>query len=71
MNEYEALANAIVEQAAKDYRAARKKLAKNPYNPSAQKTVRDVEEFFHSDWFRVLTTLDGEQLLTMLKEESE
>lgn len=71
MNEYKALANAIIEQAAKDFRAARKKLAKDPHNQSAQKAVQDVEEFFLSDWFRVLTTLDGKQLLTMLKEESE
>ncbi len=71
MNEYKALANAIIEQAAKDFRAARKKLAKDLHNQSAQKAVQDVEEFFLSDWFRVLTTLDGKQLLTMLKEESE
>ena len=31
MNEYKALANAIIEQAAKDFRAARKKLAKDPH----------------------------------------
>lgn len=71
MNEYKALANAIIEQAAKDFRAARKKLAKDLHNQSAQKAVQDVEGFFLSDWFRVLTTLDGKQLLTMLKEESE
>ena len=71
MNEYKALANAIIEQAAKDFRAARKRLAGDPHNQSAQKTVRDVDGFFHSDWFRVLTTLEGKQLFKMLKEESE
>ena len=71
MNGFQELANAIIEQAAKDYRAARKKLAKDPHNHNAYRTTRDVETFFLSDWFRVLTALDGEQLLEMLKEESE
>ena len=71
MSEYEMLAHAIIEQAAKDYRAAQKKLKKNPYSETAHRTVRDVEVFFLSDWFTVLTTLDGEHLLMMLKEESE
>ena len=69
MNEYEALANAIIEQAARDYRAARRKLTKKPHDITAQKTVREVDLFFHSDWFRVLTTLDGPKILMMLKEE--
>lgn len=69
MAEWEALANAIIEQAAVDYRAAWKKLKKNPYNVTAQRTVRGVEAFFHSDWFRSLTTVKGPRILKMLKEE--
>lgn len=69
MTEWEELANAIIEQAAKDYRAAQKKLKKNPYNVTAQRTVREVEVFFLSDWFRVLTTVNGPMILKMLKEE--
>ena len=69
MAEFEALANAIIEQAAKDYRAAQKKLKKNHYNVTAQRTVREVDVFFHSEWFRVLTTANGPMILRMLKEE--
>ena len=69
MSEYEMLAHAIIEQAAKDYRAAQKKLKKNPYSETAHRTVRDVEVFFHSDWLRVLTTVNGPMILKMLKEE--
>ena len=69
MNEYEALANAIIEQAAKDYRAARAHLEENPGSTKAKRTVRDVEEFFCSDWFKTLTTVSSESILKMLKEE--
>lgn len=69
MSEYEILANAIIEQAAKDYRAAQKKLKKNPYNMAAQRTVREVEVFFLSKWFKVLTTANGPAILKLLKEE--
>ena len=69
MAEFEALANAIIEQAAKDFRAAQKKLKRNPYSETARRTVREIEVFFHSDWFRVLTTVNGPMILKMLKEE--
>ena len=69
MTEYEMLANAIIEQAAKDFRAAQKKLKKNPYNVTAQRTIREVEVFFLSNWFKVLTTANGPAILKMLKEE--
>ena len=69
MTEYEMLANAIIEQAAKDFRAAQKKLKKNPYNVTAQRTIREVEAFFLSNWFKVLTTANGPTILKMLKEE--
>ena len=69
MSEYEMLANAIIEQAAKDFRAAQKKLKKNPNNVTAQRTVREVEVFFLSDWFKVLTAVNGPAILKMLREE--
>ena len=69
MNSYEMLANAIVVHAAKDYRAARRKLRKDPYNTKALHTVSDVEEFFRSDWFKVLTPVDGRTILKLLEEE--
>lgn len=69
MSEYEMLANAIIEQAAKDFRAAQKKLEKNPNNITAQRTVREIEVFFLSDWFKVLTAVSGPAILKMLREE--
>ena len=66
---YVELASAIVEQAAKDYRQARRKLIKSPEDRGARLMVWDCERFFHSGWFAVLTDLDGEVLFIKLKEE--
>ncbi len=66
---YENLACAIILQAVKDYRTARKKLTHNPKNKDAKLMVEDLERFFRSDWYASLTSIDGEMLLTKLKEE--
>ena len=66
---YENLANAIILQAVKDYREARKKLKKRPKNEDAKLMVEDCESFFRSDWFTALTSLDGEMILRKLQEE--
>ena len=50
-NPYENLANAIILQAVKDYRAAGKKLKRNPKNKDAKLMVEDCERFLCSDWF--------------------
>ena len=69
MDPYENLANAIILQAVKDYRLARKKRKYHPKNKDAKLMIEDCESFFRSDWFAVLTSLDGEMLLKKLKEE--
>lgn len=71
MDNYEKLANAIILQAVKDYRDARKKLKKRPKNEDAKLMVEDCEKFFCSDWFGVLTGIDGKALLRKLQEEEK
>ena len=66
---YEELANAIIMQAVKDFQPAYKKLKRHPDDEEAQNTVREVTKFFCSDWFSVLTDLDGPQLLTRIMHE--
>jgi len=66
---WEDCANAIIVQAAKDYREARKTLREQPEDLDAQVTILEVKDFFLSPWFGMLTTLKGEKLLKMLKEE--
>lgn len=58
MNVYEDLANAIILQAVKDYRRTNNKRA-----------LEELEQFFLSDWFSVLTSIDGPRLLQELRKE--
>ena len=71
MDGYEKLANAIVILAAKDYRATLKKLKKWPRNESAKIMKDEVERFFRSAWYRELTSVDGEYLISKLQAEVE
>ncbi|WP_315453038.1 hypothetical protein [uncultured Selenomonas sp.] len=66
---YEILANAIVEQAAKDYRWARTALGKAAENVEAITMRSDTERFFRSAWFGQLTSINGEWLLQQLEGE--
>lgn len=63
------LANAIVITAAKDYRTAIKKLKRNPKNSDAMAMEMECERFFRSDWYKALTTVDGEWLINKLRQE--
>lgn len=58
MDPYERLANAIILQAVKDYRLC-----------SRSDPAGEIERFFLSDWFEVLTRLDGQVLLSKLRKE--
>lgn len=69
-NPYEALANAIVFQAVNDYRAALKKVKKNPNNRTALDEALQIERFFRSQWYQVLTSVDGEYLINRLRKEA-
>ena len=55
---YEKLANAIIVQAVRDYR-----------NCCNYQMKCSIERFFRSDWFMVLTNLDGEMFIRRLRAE--
>lgn len=69
MNGYKELANAIILRAVSDYRSTRKSLIKNPNNMFAQADLKRIEKFFLSDWFKVLSDIDGAFILEKLKNE--
>lgn len=69
MNPYKELANAIIVQAVKDYRDAVERLRYTPNDKSALHDKRSIEKFFRSNWFSILSDLNGELLLKKLKEE--
>ena len=66
---YESLAADIIIQAIHDYRDAGKKLKHHPKNKEAKLMIKDCERFFCSEWFNVLSEMDGKDLLKRLKEE--
>lgn len=68
------LANAIIIQAAKDYRAALRGIRKSTSKAgkkywNLEKTVSDCERFFTGEVFELLTDIDGAWLLRKLKNE--
>lgn len=65
---YEALGNAVVLQAVKDYREAVHKLARGKKNTNAESTKQECERFFQSPYFNVFTQLDGKALLSQLEK---
>lgn len=66
---YESLANAIVIQAAKDYKTAYKKSKKRSQCKETQRELADLESFFRSDWYRTLTSVDGEMIMERIRKE--
>ena len=68
-NPYERLTNAIILQAASDYRVALKKIKARPKNREAIDEALRIESFFRSDWYQALTSVDGEYLIERLQDE--
>ena len=66
---YGNLANAIIVQAAKDYRKALKLIRKKETADDAIDTKHEVERFFFSEWFLCLTNVDPKYILDRLQEE--
>ena len=71
MDQFEGLANAIIIQAAVDYRLALKQLRQNPDFQPAISMKHEGERFFRSEWFSSLTRINGIELLARLKTEVE
>ena len=70
---WEEMANAIIIQAAEDWREA-KRILRSPDIPeedrlAAEETVKETESFFLSEEYMLLTKLDGRELLSRLKKE--
>lgn len=58
MDPYENLANAIIIQAVKDYRLT-----------DDEQELQEIERFFRSGWFGVLSKVDPEYLIKQLRKE--
>ena len=63
---FEDLANAIVYRAAKDYKKTMSKLAKDQEVEEMGDKKETLEKFFRSEWYCLLTNVDGEMLIQRL-----
>ena len=61
------LANAIIMQAVKDYRQALKYYFLRPQKKEYQQDVTELERFFASEWFQLLSNLDGQALMRQIR----
>ena len=68
---YENLANAIIIQAAKDYKKAYKKSLRRGDCERTKQELAELEGFFRSEWYRTLTSLDGELVMEKLRKVCE
>ena len=68
MDGYQALALAIVAQALKDYQKVKHYLEKHPGCEWAKTEMREIEFFFQSDWFDLLSSLNPEIIMKLLQD---
>ena len=66
---YFALSRAIILQAIKDYRNARRRTRNKQHRREAQARIREVEQFIGSWWFYQLTDIDGDKLKETLRRD--
>lgn len=57
----ETLGNGIIVQACKDYRAA--------LELDDKQSITEIERFFRSEWYKMLTSIDGKYLIEKLRKE--
>jgi len=67
---WEALANAIIIQAATDYKKILLRLKKHPDNTTLAGEQVRIEKFFQSGWFTALCSLDGRDLMWKIRMEA-
>lgn len=65
---YEELSAAIIGQACKDYRVSIRRILKKHDDKLALLMKEDVECFFRSSWFSMMSDLNGEALMKRLYE---
>ena len=70
---YENLANAIILNACEEHQSAYRAMKTYSWDKKCKEYIRaksiydDCERFFKGEWFKALTTIDGEALLESLR----
>ena len=69
LDRYAEFANAIVVSAVREYRAYLRKLSRNENGRNSIIRIEELEDFFYSDRFGILTNLDPNYLIDRLQRE--
>ena len=64
---YQNLAIGIIREAANDYRNALNGISYDSRSP--KNVIKEVEKFFHSSYFEMLTKIKGDYIIERLKRE--
>ena len=67
---FENLANAIIVQAVIDYSRVLNAMAKHPCDQYTQDCYKELERFFHSEYFQILSNIDPDYLIEQTKKTS-
>lgn len=67
----QSLGEAVVLQAVKDYRAALRALRRDPNDRIADGKAQDIESFFRTGLFLMVSRLDPDDLIRRLRKEAE
>lgn len=65
---YQDLAIAIIQSVANDYKTVLKILKRRP-DLVRLSNVKELEKFFHSEWYKTLTSVDGDYIIKKIREE--
>jgi len=69
MDPYQKLADAIILRAVNDYRKLQRAYRQNPNDSDIQMRMKELELFFCSKWYAMLTNLNSEHLMRLLNAE--
>lgn len=68
---YDALAKEIIIQAIKDYVRALKNIKKGRKMYEAKRRIKELKMFFTSEWFCLLSDMDGKKLIKKIEKDYE
>lgn len=69
LHNYQELANSIILVAVEDYKVALELLKAEPNEPTYKRQVKKLEKFFLSEYYSILTSIDGQTLINRLRGE--
>ena len=68
---WENLTNGIILQAVRDYEKAYMAYLRDPFNKERRDRAKCLKSFFHSEWYHMLTKIDGDLIVKKVEKFCE